>query len=392
MTTRRVVAAVLAVVVAVLLAIVAFVIVSASIPESLVRVSEIVSNKGVHVVPLGMIGVALAWVAFRVGARKVGAVTGVVALAATVAICVPLVATYRAADRYGADLSLGDYFEGGENTGKPVDAVTVVYNEVDGQALKLDVKVPAGSASGPRPAVVWVHGGGWNAGDRTEAAQWHNWLNDKGYAVFSIDYRLAPPARWDQAPGDVKCAIGWVKTHAARYQVDPTRVMIAGGSAGGNLALLGAYADGRVTPSCAAQDTAVTAVMAFYPAVSLTTTWDHTGYASALRPWIENYTGGTPHQAPERYRFASADTYVRPGLPPTLLMHGDRDHIVPHQGSADLAEKLARAGVEHELITIPWGEHVYDSHWNGWGTQISRTAMDRFLKDNFPATAAVEGG
>lgn len=97
MTTRRVVAVVLVVVVAALLAIVLFVIVSASIPEPLVRVSEIVSNKGLHLVGLGLVGVALAGVTLRMGARKVCAVTGVVALAATVAICVPLVATYRAA-------------------------------------------------------------------------------------------------------------------------------------------------------------------------------------------------------------------------------------------------------------------------------------------------------
>ncbi|SDI97468.1 Acetyl esterase/lipase [Actinokineospora alba] len=333
---------------------------------------------------LGLIGLGLAFVAYRAEARRVGTVTGVIALVATVAICFPLVASWRAADHYGTDLSVGDYLEGGSNEGKPVEALSVVYNEVDGQQLKLDAKVPPGTPARPRPAVVWVHGGGWNVGDRGEVPLWHKWLNDKGYAVFAIDYRLAPPTRWDQAPADVKCAIGWVKSQAQRYQVDPNRVMIAGGSAGGNLTLMGAYSDERVKPSCEVQDTSVKAAMAFYPAVSLNITWDQSGFQSKVRPWIRNYTGGTPQEVPQHYTFASADTYVRPGLPPTLLMHGDRDHIAPYAGSVMLADKLRQAGVKHELVTIPYAEHIFDFAWNTWGTQICRQAMERFLMENFP--------
>lgn len=232
---------------------------------------------------------------------------------------------------------------------------------------------------------MWVHGGGFNIGDRGAVPLWHKWLNDRGYAVFSIDYRLAPPARWDQAPGDVKCAIGWVKAQAARYHVDPSRIMVAGGSAGGNLALLGAYADDRIKPSCPAPDTSVKAAVAIYPATDLSTAWEGTGYPSLIRPWVENYVGGSPQQVLERYRLASVTTYVRPGLPPTLLMHGDRDHIVPYPQSPLLAEKLAGAGVKNELVTIPYGEHMFDEAWNGWGTQIARHKMAQFLKEHFPA-------
>ncbi|WP_412543879.1 alpha/beta hydrolase [Longispora sp. K20-0274] len=250
--------------------------------------------------------------------------------------------------------------------------------------MKLDVKLPDRAPAGTRPAVVWVHGGGWNLGDRGEAPMWHRWLNDRGYAVFAIDYRLAPPARWDQAPGDVRCAVGWVKAHAERYQVDPGRVMLIGGSAGGNLALMGAYADERVKPSCDVGDTSVRAVAAFYPATDVAGVWRDSGFPN-VRGWAENYTGGTPEQQPEHYRLASPVGYVRPGLPPTLLMHGERDHIVPYPQSPELAARLTAAGVANELVSIPYAEHIFDFAWGSWGTQICRHTLAEFLARYFPA-------
>ncbi|NUS44783.1 MAG: alpha/beta hydrolase [Mycobacteriaceae bacterium] len=259
-----------------------------------------------------------------------------------------------------------------------------VYQRVGRAELRLDVKLPHGDSPGLRPAVVWVHGGGWVAGNRAEGGMWHRWLNDRGYAVFAVDYRLAPPPRWNQAPGDVLCAIGWVKQHAAQYHVDPNRMVIAGGSAGGNLALMAAYADARVRPSCPVADSSVRAVMALYPGSDLVTLWHDTG-PHAIRVAVQKYTGGTPWQYPERYAAASPITYVRRGIPPTLLLHGTRDHISPFVLATELDDKLAAAGVEHELLAVPYGEHVFDLAWGDWGTQISRRVFARFLDRYCPA-------
>ena len=78
-----------------------------------------------------------------------------------------------------------------------------------------------------------VHDGVWGAGSRSTTPHWDLWLAEKGYVVFDIDYRLAPPPRWQDAPGDVKCAVGWVKLNADRYDVDTDRVAHVGYSAGG---------------------------------------------------------------------------------------------------------------------------------------------------------------
>ncbi|WP_282782329.1 alpha/beta hydrolase [Nocardia sp. CC201C] len=353
------------------------------ISDPLVRLSAVVSNYGLFLIPLGIAGAGLALLARLRGhavVRWLGALTALVCVVGAAAAVVPLVASWREAQRQGASLSFGEYITAGSNTGSLDPRFGVGYNVVDGRELLLDVKLPSGTSDSPRPAVVWVHGGGWAEGDRAQSPRWHEWLNERGYAVFAIDYRLSPPPRWDQAPADVKCAIGWVKQHAERYGLDPERVVVAGASAGGNLALVAAYSDDRVQPSCAVTDTAVRAVAALYPATDLRAGWHDPDLVAGTRELLRDYTGGTPEQVPERYAAAAPVSYVRPGLPPTLLMHGTRDHVVPHAQSAQLARLLAAAGVAHELLSIPYGEHAYDINWGDWGTQLSRHAFDRFLE------------
>ncbi|MEU7140541.1 alpha/beta hydrolase fold domain-containing protein [Nocardia sp. NPDC046473] len=365
-----------------------YVIIAVRIPAPFVVLTHVVSDYGLYLIPLGLAGFVLSLIAFgkkgRAGVRRVAAATGLVCLLGVVAAGFPMAASWGTAVRQDATLSIGDYLSGGTNTGTPVESLSAVYNTVDGQDLKLDVKLPEGPSERPRPAVVWVHGGGWRNGDRGEAPMWHKWLNDKGYAVFAIDYRLTPPARWNQSPADVKCAVGWVKQQAAKYGIDPERVMLAGGSAGGNLALMGAYADERVAPSCAVTDTAVKAVAAFYPVPDLVEAWRDTGLPGRMHTFLQDYTGGTPDQVPDRYKAASPVTYVRPNVPPTLLMHGNRDHVAPYRGSAELAERLRRVGVENQLLAVPYGEHIYDFTWESWGTQLSRQVFGKFLADHFP--------
>ncbi|WP_245721763.1 alpha/beta hydrolase [Nocardia crassostreae] len=384
----RWVSAGVAVLVAVVMGLFTYVIATARIPAAMVGLSFAVSNYGFFLIPLGLFGVGLsALLAQRRmhGAlRLVGAVTAAVCLVGVVAAGFPLVASWRTADRYDAKLSVLDYLTDGSNRGRPVDSLSTIYNTIDGTPLLLDAKVPMGGPSGPRPAVVWVHGGGWAHGDRGEAPKWHKWLNDKGYAVFSIEYRMSPPPRWDQAPADVKCAIGWVKQHALEYTIDPERVMVAGGSAGGNLALMAAYAE-PIAPSCAVTDTSVRAVAAFYPPTDLAAGWRNPRLLPDIRDLVEDYTGGTPDRAPSHYAAASPINYVRPGLPPTLVMHGTRDHVVPYGESVAFIDRLDDAGVPNQLLPIPYGEHAYDFTWGDWGTQTSRRVFADFLDEHFPA-------
>jgi acetyl esterase len=227
--------------------------------------------------------------------------------------------------------------------------------------------------------VIVVHGGGWRSGERSDFPSWNAWLADKGYVVFDIDYRLSPPPSWQDAPADVACAVGWVKENADRYGVDPERIILMGRSAGGQLALLTAYREGRAasTPGCVTrnvQDTAVAAVVAFYSPTDLSRL-SSMGYLGGM----DRFLGGPLGTVPGRYRDLSPVSHVDPNDPPAFLVYGGDDQIVPPGQSELLGEQLQEAGVPHRLVKLPWANHTFDFLWGGWGSQITRFALAEFL-------------
>ncbi|MGN2640157.1 alpha/beta hydrolase fold domain-containing protein [Nocardia takedensis] len=366
----------------------AYVIASATIPAALIPVSFVTGDYGLYLIAAGVLGLGIGLILLQrrnhTALRLLGALIALVSVLGAVAAFFPQSAAWREADRVGADMSVLNYLTEGLNTGGADDSLAVPYATVDGTPLLLEPMVPTDYVDRPRPAVVWVHGGGFTSGDRGQSPRWREWLRNRGYAVFSVDYRLAPPPRWDQAAADVKCAIGWIRQQARQFSIDPDRVMAAGASAGGNLALLAAYSDDRITPSCPVGDTSVSAVTAFYPPTDLAAGWRDSGDPDYTHQVLTDYLGGPPESVPDRYAAASPLTYVRPGLPPTLLLHGTRDHVVPFDQSRALTEALEGAGVPHTLQPLPYAEHGYDVAWGVWPTQISRHVFAEFLDQSFP--------
>jgi acetyl esterase/lipase len=226
--------------------------------------------------------------------------------------------------------------------------------------------------------VVFVHGGGFVKGSRSETPRWNRWLNEAGYAVFDVGYRLAPPARWDQAAADVTCALAWLRTNATKYGVDPDRVTLGGRSAGGNLALRVAYS--APTSSCGGTPVPVRSVFAFFPPVDLVAWWQSDLVLHASRRDSEQYTGGPPSTYPDRYAAASPVRQVRPGLPPTLLVAGASDQFVPAAQSRQLHRQLDQAGVPNQFVELPFADHDYDLSWNGLATQITQHVLADFLR------------
>jgi acetyl esterase/lipase len=273
-----------------------------------------------------VLGLILAALARRAGWRRASLVAAAFAVVTVVLSLVPVVQGWRIASQEGVALSLTEYFS--FPSGGPSETVT--YARPGGEELKLDVRRrpdqsdKAGQAL--RPAVVTVHGGGGFFGGRSEDTLWGEWLAEEGYVVFSIDYRLGLPPRWQDATGDVKCAVGWVKENADHYGVDPDRIALMGRSAGGHFALLAAYTEGdpRLPPSCDVPDTGVAAVAAFYPGT------DFTRLDETQSPWwrpnlgssVKDSTGtDVDYVAEGDRRLASPTSHVDPGDPPTFLAH-----------------------------------------------------------------------
>jgi acetyl esterase len=351
------------------------------------------------VTALACLGVILAALVRFLGAHKRAAVAATLSTVAVALSLMPVAQAWRTASAEGVSLSLSKHFA---DLSFPADRSpeTIMYAHPEGEQLKLDVWRPSGGGDGVvgprgRPAVVMVHGGGWGSGSRSKTPRWEMWLAEKGYVVFDIDYRLAPPPRWQDAPGDVKCAVGWVKRNADRYSVDPDRIALVGYSAGGHLALLSAYSEGNslLPPSCDVEDTGVSAVAAFYPPTDLThlygMDWPWSSPNVVGLGSTRRFLGGTPSTLPDRYRISSPVNHVNPDDPPTFLVHGGADRLVPLEQSELLAKGLQETGVPYRLVVLPWANHSFDHafnfSWSGWGSQIARSTLTAFLDNHLAA-------
>lgn len=228
----------------------------------------------------------------------------------------------------------------------------IEYASVAGESLRLDAWVPEGA--GPFPAVILVHGGGWNAGDKSGGPSkgyivpMHEPLARAGFAWFSINYRLAPKHPYPACIEDVETAIRWVKAHATEFHVDPARIALSGESAGGHLVALAAV---RMTDA-----TRLAAVIPFYGRHDLigpVMKGDKLLPNIALlfgRETLDDETGA-------RLREASPLNRIKPGLPPFLILHGTADETVPYQQSVALAARLSVSGVPCDFISIKGGRH-----------------------------------
>lgn len=327
-----------------------------------------------------LLGLPLAAAAWRAGARRSALVAAALGVATLAISLEPVAQAYRVASSESVPLSLSGHLSG-FSFGTDRYAQTVAYSRPDGDAdeLRVDIWQPDDGERTvqKRPAVVVVHGGGWRSGTRSQFARWNEWLAEQGYVVFDIDYRLAPPANWQTAPADVRCAVGWVKDNANHYDVDPERVALMGRSAGGQLALLTAYTQDAPysTSSCGAADADVAAVAALYSPTDLAGL-SRAGYLGGM----DTFLGGGLRTVPERYRDSSPTSHLDAEDPPTFLAHGGRDQIVPAEQSELLAGRLQEAGIPHHLVDLPWANHTFDFLWGGWGSQITRPTLNEFLE------------
>jgi acetyl esterase/lipase len=345
-----------------------------------------------HIVIAGVMGFVLALVARRLLAGRIAAAVAVTALIATLCAMIPLISLIRAAHREGAKISWLDHLRSVANHAGEGPMQTVRYANVDGKGLYVDIYAPANNSGEKSPPVLMIHGGGYVSGRRSMFPDWSRWLSARGYTVFDIDYRLAPPPTWNQAAQDAACALAWIAAQADAYHVASDRLLVAGQSAGAGLALQVAYGlgDGTVQSSCGGVGPQPKAVFALYPPDDFALGWNmNTKLASrGARAFLQAYIGGSPEQYPERYRAVSAIFHVRPGLPPTLIAVGEHDHLVPFAGHIELVEKLNHAGVPNMLVAIPYGEHAYDLIWGSLGAQITRHAAEKFLNQYLPVAEA----
>ena len=254
------------------------------------------------------------------------------------------------------------------------------YASPAGEPLLLDLRVPDGA--GPHPVIVYLHSGAWISGDRFGGPALRQ--AQRGYAVASIDYRLAPKHIWPAQVEDTKAAVRWLRANATRFKLDARRIALFGTSAGGHIAAVAATSNGLAEFEGLAHgnpqySSRVQAVVDFYgPTDLLRIEQDKlpcgipaNGNDPKMPPSL--LMGCPIQECKERTRTASPMTYVTPDDPPFLIQHGMLDCLVPYTQSVALHEKLRAAGVESTLALIPRGDHG--------GDRFKETQYQRMVDD-----------
>lgn len=230
----------------------------------------------------------------------------------------------------------------------------LTYLVVGGVESKLDV-YQARSATAPNPTLIWIHGGNWVGGSKEASLLSLLPFFEMGWNVVNVDYRLLKVAAAPAAVEDCRCALRWVYRHAKEYNIDTSRLVVSGNSAGGHLALLiaSAPADAGFDDRCPGPEPLkVAAVINWYGFPDLTDLMQGPNVRPAVTAWI-----GTGAGRMELAKRLSPIAYVRAGVPPVLTVHGDADPISPYQHAVRLHEALKTAGVPNELVTVRGGKH-----------------------------------
>jgi len=242
----------------------------------------------------------------------------------------------------------------------------VVYAVANNQELKLDLYLPYGRVQ-PTPVAIYIHGGGWVTGSKELGTLRLLPFMSMGWATATVQYRLGTSSPAPAAVEDVRCALRWIVQHAGELKIDPKRIVLAGGSAGGHLALIaGMLPTGnvydRACPTVGGArwgtgDEPAIKVAAIVNWFGITDVNDLLQGPNAKHYAIE-WFGSQPEAQRERLaRDISPLSHVRADTPPTISIHGDADPVVPFSHAERLHAALTQAGVANQLVAIPGGKH-----------------------------------
>jgi len=235
----------------------------------------------------------------------------------------------------------------GQDPPVPVpDTVSVEANIPYGayKETVLDIIRPRAEGEQKLPGVLIIHGGGWTAGDKEHLMPFCLAWVEQGFVVANIEYRLAKVAPAPAAITDALTAAQWFRQNAARYRVDPKRIVVAGGSAGGHLALMVGLAPASAGFGPPAR---MAAIVNMY---GVTDVAYHIGEHNRSRSGVSWIPEGANRL--ELARRVSPMNYVRKGVPPVLTIHGDADPTVSYDQGLCLTNALRAAGVDTELVTV----------------------------------------
>jgi acetyl esterase/lipase len=238
------------------------------------------------------------------------------------------------------------------------------YGVGGGEKLHLDLARPA-NLDKLTPCIVFIHGGGWAAGNRKAYYAEMRRAAEQGFVAATVSYRLVKDGkhRWPAQIEDCKCAVRWLRANAERFSIDPDRIGAIGGSAGAHLSMLlgtmdkgdGLEGEGG-SPD---QSSKVQAVVGYFGPTDLTVK-----YPEQSRQIVANFIGGPLEDRKDDYGRASPIRYVNAGDAPTLIFHGTKDVLVPYEQAFAMATALSEA-------SVPGRVEIMLGHGHGWGGEMA---------------------
>ena len=256
----------------------------------------------------------------------------------------------------------------------------VEYANPDNQHLVVDLARPADNKGGPFPAILCIHGGGFRAGDRHGYDGLVQEFARRGYVAATVEYRLAPKYQFPAQVYDVKACVRWLRANAAKYHIDPKRIGVTGGSAGGHLAqFLGVtiglkeFEGDEVIPR---QSSAVHVVVNLYGPIDFTKSYGKCVDAAEVLPL---FLGGDLEHSRLRHIVSSPLNWVTPNAAPTLCIHGTKDNYVAYEQAVWLTDRLKACGVESALMTMEGAGHGF----GGEDAKRADSAMFAFFDSHF---------
>ena len=256
----------------------------------------------------------------------------------------------------------------------PAPAGVVIEQNLEylesGRAERLDLYRPATPPADGKQfgGIVMIHGGGWVGGDKAAAREFNigTTLAKAGYVCVSVNYMMDAGKRWPTNLLDCKNGVRFLRKHAAKYHIDPDRMGVIGGSAGGHLALMVAYTSdvSSLEPQSPYPgiSSRVGAVVNLYGITNVMTRRKTDAEGNPVgepRPNTALFTA-SPTEDPELWKLASPVSHVTKSSPPTLILHGTKDETVDRDQATELAARLKEVGATHEIIMVPDVGHTFD--------------------------------
>lgn len=234
----------------------------------------------------------------------------------------------------------------------------IEYGKVGDRPLMLDLYRPK-KLEGKVPGLIFIHGGGWKSGQRQDYRVYTNWFAQQGYVAATISYRLSKEAKFPAAVEDAKCAVRWMRKNAESLGVDPDKIVPIGGSAGAHLSMMVAYSpdDASLAGTGGHPDipSNVAAVVDIYGPYDLETP---EGKSAGV---VKDFLGKKSYEeAPDLWKRLSPVTYLGAGDPPTLIIHGTIDEVVPVSQADMLAKRLADLKIPHRFLRLEGWPHAMD--------------------------------